>query len=172
MLEQRLKNLCLSYRLEITKTLQGNIMPLAVGQIHTINSLKAVSRVESAVRKEGLNLSFDIPREFIEKRNYMCSEEFLNDTHNVKMFGLIDKLVELRDKISSGIVERNKTSKDEIVQGINGFSRVKKYLNLNYKMNFSENQTFHTPEENEYWILRQFQIYNLARQAKNKLGIK
>ncbi len=147
-------------------------MPINVRQINTAESLTAVKKIKSAVKKEGLGLSFDIPKEFAEKRKYMQSDEFIKDEHNAKMFDLFEKLGELREKIGEEIAERNKNAKDEIVQGINGFSRIKKYLDINNEMNFSKQQSFHTPLENEYNILRRYKIGNLARIAKNNLGLK
>ena len=110
-------------------------MPIMVRQIHTTESLTAVNKIKSAVKKEGLGLSFKTPQEFIAKRNYMQSDEFLKDEHNAKMLDLGELLGKLRDIIGEEIKERNKIAKDEIVQGINGFSRVKKYLDINPKMN-------------------------------------
>ena len=81
-----------------------------------------------------------------------------------------EKLAVLREKIAKEIVERNKTSKDELVQGINGFSRVKKYLDINPKLNRIEEPSFHTPLEAQYWMLRTFDIGNAVREAKNKLN--
>ncbi len=145
-------------------------MPLQVSQIKTVNSISAVNRIKSAVKKDGLGLSFDIPKEFIEKRTYMQSDEFLKDKDNVKMFGLFDKLMILRDKITEEISERNKTSKEELVQGFNGFSRIKKYLDINPKMNHSETQSFSTSAESQYGILRKYVIGNESRIIKAKLG--
>ena len=42
-------------------------MPMNVEQIRTIDSNAAVQRIKSVVRNDGLGLSFDIPKEFIEK---------------------------------------------------------------------------------------------------------
>ena len=145
-------------------------MPMNVEQIRTIDSNAAVQRIKSAIRKDGLGFSFDIPKEFIEKRIYMQSDEFLKDADNIKMFGLLEKFIDLRDKIAEEVAEKNKTSKDVIVQGINGFSRIKKYLDANFKMNFSDMQTFHTPAENKYNLLKKYRIGNLAKEIKNSVN--
>ena len=147
-------------------------MPMMVRQIHTKESLAAVNKIKSAVRKDGLGFSFDVPKEFLEKRKYMQSDEFIKDEHNAQMLDLGEKLGKLRENIGLSIADRNKTAKDEIVQGINGFSRVKKYLDINSKMNFFKSTTFSTSEEVQYSILRDYKIGNLARQAKNLLGLR
>jgi len=147
-------------------------MPMMVRQIHTKESLAAVNKIKSAVRKDGLGFSFDVPKEFLEKRKYMQSDEFIKDEHNAQMLDLGEKLGKLRENIGLSIADRNKTAKDEIVQGINGFSRVKKYLDINSKMNFFNSTTFSTSEEVQYSILRDYKIGNLARQAKNLLGLR
>ena len=143
-----------------------------VRAIHTPESINAVNEIKSLVKNDGLGLNFNIPKEFIKKRKYMQSDEFLKDEHNAKMLEFGEQLGSLRDKIAQNISEYNKNSKDELVQGINGFARIKKYLDANFKMNFSEMQTFHTKEENQYGILKTFKIGNLARKVKNELGIK
>ena len=149
-------------------------MPIIVREIHTKDSLAAVNRIKSAVRKDGLGFSFDIPKEFLEKRNYMQSDEFIKDSHNAQMLNLGEKLGELREKIGINVRERNKTpyAKDEIVQGINGLSRIKKYLDINPKMNFSKTATFCNSDEIAYSILKDYKIGNLAKQAKKALGLR
>ena len=144
---------------------------MIVREIKTPQAISVVNKIKSSIKKDGLGLSFDIPKEFVEKRNYMQSDEFLKDEHNVKMFEYGQELGKLREKIAENIAEHNKTSKEELVQGINGFARIKKYLDKNFKMNFSEIQTFHTSTENQYSILRKFKIGNASREAKNQLGI-
>lgn len=79
-------------------------MPLLIRQIHTTESLAAVNRIKSAVRKDGLGFSFDIPKEFLEKRNYMQSDEFIKDKHNDQMLALGEKLGIQREKIAKNQV--------------------------------------------------------------------
>ena len=144
-----------------------------VREIKTLQSISAVNRIKNLVRKEPNKNWVDVPKEFVEKRNYMQSDEFLKDEHNIKMFDFGEKLGELREKIKQEIIDSNQfAKKEELTQGINGFARIKKYLDQNNKMNFSDVQSFHTPYENKYAILKKFKIGNLAREAKNKLGIK
>ena len=113
--------------------------------------------------------SFEIPAVLKEKAVYMQSPEFLNDPHNKKMFELGEQLGQIRDEIADEVRHRNQSGKEEVVQGINGFARIKKYLERNFKMNFWEEQTFHSPAENKYNFLKKYQIGNLARQARAKL---
>ena len=147
-------------------------MPMSVREIKTSAAIKAVNKIKSHTKKDGLELQLDIPKVCKEKREYKQSDEFIKDEHNAQMLKYGEKLIELREKIALNIAERNKTSKDEIVQGINGFSRIKKHLDANKMMNFSKSRTFYNHEEIEYGILREFKIGNLVRQAKMKLGLK
>lgn len=141
--------------------------------IKSVEAQAAVDRIKKMTKREVKDFSTDIPKEFLEKRIYMQSDEFLKDEHNVKMFEFGEQLGELREKIGKEINESNKSAgKDELVQGINGFARVKEYLDTNYQMNFSDLRSFHTPNENRYAILKKFKIGNLAREVKNILGLK
>ncbi len=144
-------------------------MPFSVGSIKTQEAIQAVNKIKQATKREVHDVNTNIPKLFTEKRNYMQSDEFLKDSHNVKMFGLIDELMKFRDEISKEIEEKNKIAKDKIVQGINGFSRIKKYLDINPKMNFSNIQTFHSSAENMYGIIQKYHIGNEARRIKNQL---
>lgn len=105
-------------------------MPFSVGSIKTQEAIQAVNKIKQATKREVHDVNTNIPKLFAEKRNYMQSDEFLKDSHNVKMFGLIDELMKFRDEISKEIEEKNKIAKDKIVQGINGFSRIKNILTL------------------------------------------
>ena len=108
--------------------------------------------------------SFEAPAVLKQKAVYMNSPEFLNDCHNKKMLDLGEQLGKLREQIAEEIKIKNQSGKEEIVQGINGYSRIKKYLDKNFKMNFWEEATFRTPTENAYYILKNFQIGNLGRK--------
>ena len=145
-------------------------MPLTVGSIKTQGAIDAINKIKQLTKREIHDVNTSVPKLFVEKREYMQSDEFLKDSHNEKMFDFIEKLMELRDKIGLEIEEKNKTANDKIVQGINGFSRIKKYLDTNPKMNFSDMQTFHSPVENEYGIVKKYLIGNESRSMKSKLN--
>ena len=144
-------------------------MPVQIGPIKTKEAIEAVNRIKNKTKKEIHDVNINVPALFIEKRNYMQSDEFLNDSHNKKMFDLIDKLMDFRDNIGKEIQEKNKTAKDKIVQAINGFSRIKKYLDQNPEMNFSNSQMFCTPVESNYRIIK-YQIGNESKAERYKLG--
>ncbi len=104
------------------------------------------------------------------KRTYMQSDAFLKDEHNVKMFNLYDRLIAARDKIAENIRLNNSKPNAEIqVQGNNGYARIKKYLDINPKMNFSNKPSFQDKENNEYSLARTL-IYNHSREFKSKIG--
>ena len=104
------------------------------------------------------------------KRTYMQGDVFLKDEHNVKMFNLYEHLIAARDKIAESVRLNNAKPNAEIqVQGANGYSRIKKYLDKNPKMNFSNTPTFHDKANNEYSLARTL-IYNHSREFKSKFG--
>ena len=138
-------------------------------EVKSLPAIGAMTRMEAFTKRRVLGFKDILPvdPELKTKKVYMQSPQFLNDPHNVKMFGMFDKLMELKDKIAAEIVERNKSSKDELVQGANGYSRIKKYLDINPKMNYSEERTFYNPTENEYYILRNYKLHNESRAIRN-----
>lgn len=146
----------------------------------TNNAKIAVQNIKKQIKQQTITLKDIIQspsKELLEKRTYMQSDEFLNDSHNVEMFKYGDQLFELRNRIKDKISEFNKNNPHEKpydaerVQGINGFTRIKKYLDINKPMNFSEYQSFYTSEDCAYSMLRT-RIKNTARATKNKFGIK
>lgn len=142
-------------------------MPLEIRHISTAESRAAVGG-----RQDGLGLSFDIPKVFIEKRQYMQSDEFINDPHNKKMFELGEELAKTRELIGKNIKTFNGIYGKVLAQGINGFARMKKYLDANYGMNFSDWPTFETPAEKKYYHIKAIEIKSLVRKAKKQLGLK
>ena len=72
-----------------------------------IRSLKAtalinnVKNIRKIIKDDELGVSFNVPNQFIEKRNYMQSEAFLKDPHNIKMFELQDQLSNIQEQIIS-----------------------------------------------------------------------
>ena len=145
-------------------------MPLTVGSIKTQGAIDAINKIKQLTKREVHDVNTSVPKLFVEKREYMQSDEFLKDSHNENMFYFIDKLMVLRDKIAQEIEEKNKTAKDKIVQGINGFSRIKKYLDMNPEMNFSDTPTFQSPVENEYRMMKKYFLGNESRSMKSKLN--
>ena len=130
-----------------------------------------VNRVKKSIKRIPIcePMQNELPKEFVEKRLYMQSDEFLKDEHNQKMFDLSDKLMQTRDKITQNIEKYNeKNPKNPLVQAINGFSRIKKYLDSNNKLNFAEYPGL-TPDDTEYRILK-MKIYNQSRDFLKTIG--
>ena len=100
-------------------------MPMMVREIKTPDAIKAVNRIKSSVRNDGLGMSFDIPKVFLEKREYMQSDEFLNDTHNSAMLefgGALGKMYE----ITQGIRKQVQEVREEITKLKKSISELKK----------------------------------------------
>ena len=136
-------------------------------------AVRAIHNMKVSVKKNVLTFEDIIPnssKELKSKKDYMQGDAFWKDEHNVKMFGLYDRLLSARDKIAENIRLNNAKPNAEIqVQGCNGYSRIKKYLDKNPKMNFMENPTFRDNANNEYSLTRTL-IYNASRAIKSKIG--
>ena len=79
-------------------------------------------------------------------------------------------MIDVRDKITKNINMNNIQPNAEIqAQAINGFARVKKYLNENNGLNFWKELTFYDKISTEYKFI-QVKISNLAREFKGKIG--
>lgn len=133
---------------------------------------KAFNNIKKSIKKEVITFNDIIPKpskELTEKKGYMKTDEFWNDPHNKKMSTLTEKLIEARDNIAKKIAENNKTNKEPLAQGTNGFTRIKKYLDINPKMNFMKTPTFYTKDDVTI-MHTNTKIYNLAREEKIKLG--
>ena len=123
--------------------------------IKTAESEAAVNRIKkSTTRKFDLGVSLEVPKEFLEKRNYMQSDEFLKDSHNSTMLFYIDELMKYRNEIAKEINEMNKTLKNKFVQGINGFARLKDEIEKNYSLNFDNELTINTNANKKYKVIR------------------
>ena len=135
--------------------------------IKTAESSAAVQRVKNLTSKKfDLGVSLEIPKEFIEKRAYMQSKEFLTDTHNKKMFNIIDDMMEFRDSIAQNIENMNKVIKGKFAQGINGFGRIKSELDEDFSLNFSNEQTIQTLEETQYRVHRNVLLFIESLNAR------
>ena len=142
---------------------------------HTRNSVIAVQRILDMTKKRTITYKDVVSnpsKELLSKKEYMQSDEFLKDPHNIKMFDIIDKLMMIRDKIASQIAVSNKANEEELVQGINGFARVKKDLLADNKLNFDNYPSFIDSADAEYAEVKMHQIRDLSRKAKNELNIK
>lgn len=77
---------------------------------HTRNSVVAVRRILNMTKREVITLKDIVSNpseELLSKKEYMQTDEFLKDSHNVKMFNLIDKLMYFRDKFLGKNVKEN-----------------------------------------------------------------
>jgi len=135
--------------------------------INTAESSAAVQRVKNFTSKKfNLGVSLEIPKEFIEKRTYMQSNEFLEDSHNIKMFDIIDEMMELRDSIAQNIENMNAVIKDKFAQGINGFCRIKSELDKDFSLNFSNEQSIPTLEETQYRVHKNALLFIESQKAR------
>ncbi len=148
-------------------------MSLAIRQISTAQSIAAMNQMKKITKREVHDIALGIPKEFKQKKAYMQSDAFLQDAHNQKMFALADRLIELRNKISLNIANFNAKSGDELAQGTNGFTRIKKYLQKDKDMNFSNSYATISaiaPFDAEYGLVKNYMIRNLSKEAKAELG--
>lgn len=143
-------------------------MPIMIREIKTADSISAFNRIKSATKREVHDVSLDIPKVFRDKKQYMQSDEFLNDPHNRKMFALGDSLIESREQIASEIQEYNKNSKSKLAQAINGYARIKSFLQSNVKLNFWKEPTHFNyltrTSENKYYFTK-LKMHNVSRSA-------
>jgi len=139
-------------------------MPMMVRQIHTIESLAAVNRIKSAVRKEGLGLSFEVPQNFVEKSIYRQGDEFLKDEHNVQMFKLGETLGLQREEIAKEIERHNRISQSKREQCVSGYAKIKNRPDANEPSPFFI--------EEQYYQITKIKMKNLTKKVKDELGLK
>ena len=136
-------------------------------------AVRILHNMKVSTKKNVLTFDDIVPKaskELKSKKDYMQGDAFWKDKYNVKMSNLYNRLIEARDKIAESVRLNNANPNVEIqVQGGNGYSRIKKYLDKNPKMNYSENPTFRDKENNEYSLARTL-VHNLAREFKSKIG--
>lgn len=133
--------------------------------IKTADAINAVNSIKMMTKKEVKDVSLEIPNVFLEKRNYMQSDEFLKDSHNAKMFSIIDDMMIARDNIKNEISEINKTAKEKLVQAINGFKRYKKDIKKDNMLNFEDIPEFNSVNDNDYRILRNILLFSESRNV-------
>ena len=139
-----------------------------VRAIKTVETKSAVNRIKNMTNHRfDLGVSLSVPKEFIEKRNYMQSDEFLKDEHNLKMFDYTDAMMSARDKIAAEIKEANKHISEKLVQAINGFKRNVKDIEKNPELHFDETPSYETMADNDYRVLKNILIYSESLNAKN-----
>lgn len=132
----------------------------------TPDSIETIRRTKAWIYPES---KVNVPQEFNEKRLYMQRDEFLKDKHNQEMFSLSDKLMAVRDKIANLIEEHNSAKqKGELIQATNGFSRIKKYLDVNKKLDFADSIGLTTADA-EYKIAKS-KLYNKSREFLKNIG--
>ena len=140
-----------------------------VPEIKTVQSQAAVNKILKTRSKSfDYGVSFNVPKEFIEKRNYMQSDEFIKDAHNVMMLNMADDLMEFRNGIKQEISEMNVTLKGKLTQGINGFARMKADLDKNYSLNFDDEPSINTEPNRLYRLVRNIRMFVVS----NNLFIK
>lgn len=145
--------------------------------INPIRSAEARAAVDalkkSTSRKFDYGVSFDIPKEFIEKREYMQSKEFIKDLDNDRMIGIIDEMMKYRDSVKKEIDTINGVIRDKFTQAVNGFARLTHELDKDYSLNFSETETLKTPSQIQYRLFKQRLLPNIVKlikeTSKNKL---
>ena len=134
--------------------------------VKTAESQHAVNAVMKTISKKfDYGISFKTPDEFIAKRTYMQSDEFINDPHNKHMLSIINKLMEYRDGIAKEIRSINEVLRDKLVQAINGYARFKKDLNNDYSLNFNSKETLETPTQIQYRMIKNVLLKKLAEKA-------
>jgi len=143
------------------------------GPKYTPSGEKAFNTVKKATKREVITFNKIIPpisKELAEKKNYMQTDEFWKDPHNEEMVTLSNKLVEARDNIAAKISENNETGKEPLLaQGFNGFTRIKKYLDISPELNNREFPTFHTKDDLTL-VFTRMKMHNQTREIKNELG--
>ena len=135
-----------------------------VRAIKTADTEAVVSRIKRITKREVKDISLEIPQEFIEKRNYMQSDEFLKDEHNERMFSIGEELMEIRDKIGHEVELLNKHTKEKFVQAINGFARKQEDLEKNNSLHFEEISQDFTNSDIEYRLWRNVLLHAEARK--------
>lgn len=117
-----------------------------------------------------MNLKVLTVKHITPKRIYMQSEAFWKDKHNATMFELSEKLIKHRDKIAQNVALNNSQQNVQVqVQGINGFARIKKFLDTNKNLHFWNEPSICDRANYDYSIIKT-RIYNLAREFKSKIG--
>ena len=136
-------------------------------------AIRAIHNLKVSVQKRKLDWVDFVSQpaqELKAKKIYMQTDAFWEDEHNKQMSILSEKLISLRDKISKSIEEHNlKPKVDTFVQGINGFARVKHFLDKNPDLHFW-NEVSITNRENFDYRIAKTQLYNQARNYKSKIG--
>lgn len=133
--------------------------------IKTAQSESAVNRIKMITKKEIKDFEYNIPKIFLDKKQYMQSDEFIKDAHNAKMLEMGDELYNCRTQIAQEIVELNKHMKEKFVQAINGFTRLKSDIDKNNKLNFEEIPTIDNKIENDYRLLRNIAMFAESKKA-------
>lgn len=137
--------------------------------VKTAESQHAVNAVMKTISKKfEYGVSIKTPDEFIAKRTYMQSDEFINDPHNKHMFNIINELMEYRDGIAKEISSINEALRDKLVQAINGYARFEKDLNNDYSLNFNSKETLETPTQIQYRMIKNVLLKKLSEKAMQK----
>ena len=110
----------------------------------TQSSIKAVKKIlETSNKTRKVNYTAYYPKasnDLVSKREYMQSDEFLHDPHNVEMFRISGWLMQARDAVGENV----KASASGLKQAINGFSVIATELKKNPKLNFAKTPSHKT----------------------------
>lgn len=140
-----------------------------VRAVKTAESQLAVNNVIKTISKKfDYGVSFKTPNIFIEKRNYMQSDEFINDPHNVQILSIIDGFIKYRENIAKDIQHINEAVRDKFVQAINGYARLKDDIDKDYSLNFNTKETLQTPAQIQYRLLKTILLNRLSEKATVK----
>ena len=131
-----------------------------VRAIKSAEAEAAINRIKRITRKEVKDVCHEVPQEFIEKRNYMQSDEFINDEHNKKMLELGDDLFVYRTNIGNELKMLNSRMGNKFVQAINGFVRLKSDIEKDFFLNFEPTPVIYTPSEEPYRLIKNIQIFS------------
>lgn len=90
---------------------------------------------------------------------------FLNDPHNQKMFGIIDGLMTVRDKITQSTKKKDIISQPKFKQGLDGYTKKTADVKKNPKLELSHTMTVDTELDRQYFMLEQ-QLKEQANTVK------
>ncbi len=121
-----------------------------VRAIKTAESQNAVNEIKMITKREVVNISTKVPKELVQIRMYMQSDEYIKDTRNRMFYNIVNDMMNCRDNIVNEINDINTVLKGQAVQGINGFLRLQKEIAKDFNINFDNEHTIHTMFQSKY----------------------
>jgi hypothetical protein len=125
-----------------------------VRAIKTAESQNAVNEIKMITKREVVNISTKVPKELVQIRMYMQSDEYIKDTRNRMFYNIVNDMMNCRDNIVNEINDINTVLKGQAVQGINGFLRLQKEIAKDFNINFDNEPTIHTMFQSKYKQLK------------------